>query len=83
MSEENNTSFDISVAKVKSLPGGVRAFVLIALAAEKDDSGDIPGVSAMAGTAAEIMSLMSDATKCAMKNIILKDFLSEERKNDE
>ena len=58
--------------------GGVKAFVLVALAAEKDDDGNQPAVSAMSGKKIDIIGLVSDVGKDVMKDIVLKDLLSEE-----
>lgn len=80
MSEENNynAKFDEVVADVKNLRGGVKAFVLVALAAEKDDDGNQRAVSAMFGKQIDIMGLVSEAGKVVMKDIVLKNLLSEE-----
>lgn len=80
MSEENNynAKFDEAVAAVKNLRGGVKAFVLVALAAEKDDDSNQPAVRAMSGKKIEIMGLVSEAGKVVMKDIVLKELLSEE-----
>lgn len=80
MSEENNynAAFDEAVAAVKNLRGGVKAFVLVAFAAEEDDDGNRRAVSAMSGKKIDIMELVSEAGKVVMKDIVLKDLLSEE-----
>lgn len=62
----------------KTCGGGVKAFVLVALAAEKDDDGNQPAVCAMSGKKIEIMGLVSEAGKVVMKDIVLKELLSEE-----
>lgn len=62
----------------KTCGGGVKAFVLVALAAEKDDDGNQPAVSAMSGKKIDIIGLVSDVGKDVMKDIVLKDLLSEE-----
>lgn len=79
MSEENNCNakFDDAVAAAKNLRGGVKAFVLVALSAEKDDSGNQPAVSAMTGKKTDIMGLVSEAGKAVMTNIVLKDLLGD------
>lgn len=79
MSEENNCNakFDEAITAAKNL-GGVKAFVLVALAAEKDDDGNQPAVSAMSGKKIDIIGLVSEAGKAVMKDIVLKDLLSEE-----
>ena len=58
--------------------GGVKAFVLVALAAEKDDAGKQNAVSAMAGKKAEIVALAGEIGETIMKDIVLKDLLGEE-----
>ena len=80
MSEENNCNakFDEAITAAKNLRGGVKAFVLVALAAEKDDDGNQPAVSAMSGKKIDIIGLVSEAGKAVMKDIVLKDLLSEE-----
>ena len=81
MSEENNYNdkFDEAVAGVKNLRGGgVKAFVLVALAAEKDDDGNQRAVCVLSGKKTNIIGLVSEAGKVVMKDIVLKDLLSEE-----
>ena len=80
MSEENdnNANFDKAITDVKNLRGGVKAFVLVALAAEKDDAGKQNAVSAMAGKKAEIVALAGEIGETIMKDIVLKDLLGEE-----
>ena len=80
MSEENNYNdkFDEAVADVKNLRGGVKAFVLVALAAEKDDDGNQRAVCVLSGKKTNIIGLVSEAGKVVMKDIVLKDLLSEE-----
>lgn len=79
MSEENNynAKFDEVVADVKNLRGGVKAFVLVALAAEKDDAGNQRAATAMFGKKIEIIGLVSEAGKAVMKDIVLKDLLKD------
>lgn len=80
MSEENNCNakFDEAITAVKNLRGGVKAFVLVALAAEKDDGGNQLAVRAMSGKKIEIMGLVLEAEKVVMKEIVSKELLSEE-----
>lgn len=58
--------------------GGVRAFVLVALAAEEDENDNLKAVCAMSGKGIDIMKLSSELGKAVMKNIVLKDLMSEE-----
>ena len=80
MSNENNnnTKFDEAVAEVKNLRGGVKAFALVAVAAEKDESDNFRAVCAMSGKMIDIIKLSSELGKVVMKDIVLKDLMSEE-----
>lgn len=89
MSEENkcNADFDKVVTEVKNLPGGVKAFILVALAAEKDDRGH-QIVNAMAGKRVDISLLAMKSGDFVLKDLFktTNDFCNinnEERKNDE
>lgn len=79
MSEENNCNakFDEAITAAKNLRGGVKAFFLVALAAEKDDDGNQRAAIAMAGKKIYIMGLVSEAEKAVMKDIVLKDLLED------
>ena len=57
--------------------GGVKAFVLVALAAEKEDDGNQRAATAMSGKKIEIIGLVSEAGKAVMKDIVLKDLLED------
>lgn len=79
MSNENNNNakFDEAIAEVKNLRG-VRAFALVALAAEEDESDNLKAVCAMSGKKIDIIKLSSELGKVVMKDIVLKDLMSEE-----
>lgn len=57
--------------------GGVKSFVLVALAAEKDNDGGQSATCAMSGQKSEIVALVSAAGKAVMKDIVLKDLLED------
>lgn len=61
----------------KTCGGGVKAFVLVALAAEKEDDGNQRAATAMSGKKIEIIGLVSEAGKAVMKDIVLKDLLED------
>lgn len=61
----------------KSCGGGVKSFVLVALAAEKDNDGGQSAACAMSGQKSEIVALVSAAGKAVMKDIVLKDLLED------
>lgn len=80
MSKENNCNdkFDEAIAAAKELRGGgVKSFVLVALAAEKDNDGGQSATCAMSGQKSEIVALVSAAGKAVMKDIVLKDLLED------
>ncbi len=79
MSEENNCNdkFDKAIAAAKELRGGVKSFVLVALAAEKNNDGGQSAACAMSGRKSEIVALVSAAGKAVMKDIVLKDLLED------
>lgn len=79
MSEENNCNakFDEAITAAKNLRGGVKAFVLVALAAEKEDDGNQRAATVVSGKKIEIMGLVSEAGKAVMKDIVLKDLLED------
>ena len=80
MSEENdsNVNFDKAITDVKNLRGGVKAFVLVALAAEKDDAGKQNAVCALSGKKSEVITMAEEITKIVVKDLVLKDLLGEE-----
>lgn len=66
-----NAEFDDAVAEVKKLRGGVDAYVVLAIATEKDEDGGFDGITAMGGKGADIMRLMNSAHRDIFRNIIM------------
>ena len=51
---------------------------MVALAAEEDESDNLKAARAMSGKKIDIMTLSSELSKVVMRDIVLKDLMSEE-----
>lgn len=63
-------AFDAAVDSVKKLRGGVKAFVLVAFAAEDEEAGGTGTVLAKTGSGLELVELTAELCKDSIKDIL-------------